>query len=364
MTFFNDMSYAPHVSSHSSFGGIYGCDVISDWVTMGLLPNISMQEKICATMNTKFLYRAGLINVDKNCSLENDETECNFQCRDSNTTLAAVEAFYDVTHEYYNPNTNMTLSEIFEVIEDFLCSSDGISRMYVGEHYEASSVTDPTFWVLHPTLERLFHARLLAGGFNDETWANDTVNDFVCLSSPCYDENTDTTDYFDSCCYGHFENDQMYDGWNGTRWSYIGATNAEAFSSVDPRTDDYSVDYIYDNFEWNHCSGGEYNINGLLDELYFEYAEVNELNDAKKFFQKAKKNRGKVKDKQIQLSSMDIRKEMKGMKRYVDKEERKQVAKQKIRSHEGKVIKRIEKLIESNTIRYEKMKQLESYRQT
>ncbi len=60
---------------------------------------------------------------------------------------------------------------------------------------------------------------------------------------------------------------------------------------------------------------------------------------------------------------MDIRKEMKGMKRYVDKEERKQVAQQNIRSHEEKVMKRIETLIESNTIRYEKMKQLESYRQ-
>lgn len=49
-----------------------------------------------------------------------------------------------------------------------------------GDHIESASPADPSFWVIHPTLERLLHAKLLSGGFADESWAVDQTNDFVC----------------------------------------------------------------------------------------------------------------------------------------------------------------------------------------
>jgi hypothetical protein len=49
-----------------------------------------------------------------------------------------------------------------------------------GDHIESASPADPSFWVIHPTLERLLHAKLLSGGFADESWAADQIDDFVC----------------------------------------------------------------------------------------------------------------------------------------------------------------------------------------
>ena len=52
--------------------------------------------------------------------------------------------------------------------------------MYAGDHIESASPADPSFWVIHPTLERLLHAKLLSGGFEEERWASDPTGDFVC----------------------------------------------------------------------------------------------------------------------------------------------------------------------------------------
>ena len=87
----------------------------------------------------------------------------------------------------------------------FVCSGDGY-RIYPGDHIESASPADPSFWsllftlappslhssslssdcrVVHPTLERLFQARLMVGGFDDESWPSDPVTEFVCSGASC-----------------------------------------------------------------------------------------------------------------------------------------------------------------------------------
>ena len=82
--------------------------------------------------------------------------------------------------------------------------------------------------MLHGTLERLFHAKLMMGGFADETWATDPINDWVCDLSYCIDPDTLEFDYYDTCCYGHYEGDQLMNYNEDTgETEYIGETNGE-----------------------------------------------------------------------------------------------------------------------------------------
>lgn len=57
-----------------------------------------------------------------------------------------------------------------------------------------------SFWPIHPTQERLLHARLLSGGFDDFEWPTDPLNDYICDKSQCFEDGT--KDSFDECCYG------------------------------------------------------------------------------------------------------------------------------------------------------------------
>jgi hypothetical protein len=54
-----------------------------------------------------------------------------------------------------------------------------------------ASPTDPSFWPIHPTLERLLHAKYMIGGFKNDTWADE----LVCQHSSCYEEKYNGTGY-------------------------------------------------------------------------------------------------------------------------------------------------------------------------
>ncbi len=72
----------------------------------------------------------------------------------------------------------------------------------VGSHMDSSSASDPSFWLVHPSQERLLHATMLAtrvsfgssdGGDNDDDadhWPLDAVSEYVCDTAICYDELT------------------------------------------------------------------------------------------------------------------------------------------------------------------------------
>jgi hypothetical protein len=147
---------------------------------------------------------------------------------------------------------------------NFICNGDG-AKIFTGDHLESASTADPSFWVIHPTLERLLHAKLMAGGFETADWAADGHSDFVCNKFKCYNSTTNKIDYYPECCYGHFENDKLLDAISGDRYLKVGPTNAEMVQGTDPRSENYNMLYIYDNFEYDHC---EQDFDGLFAELY------------------------------------------------------------------------------------------------
>ncbi len=185
----------------------------------------------------------------------------------------------------------------------FICS-ESFSKLFVGDHYESSSMTDPSFWVMHPTIERLTHAKLMSGGFESETWYTDATTEFVCAKTACYDEDLDETDYFEDCCYGHYEYDQMFDGFTGTREDYYGATNHKSLSATDPRTSSYSEVYIYDDFSYDHCADSGYDVDELLITQYESY--VSNLDSNGKPKQARKKSASEIKAQKEMQAQVDM----------------------------------------------------------
>lgn len=59
--------------------------------------------------------------------------------------------------------------------------------------------------------------------------------------------------FYEVCCYGHYEHDRLLDAVSGDRTKFFGPTNAETLAATDPRSDSYSMPYVYDDFTWDHC---------------------------------------------------------------------------------------------------------------
>jgi len=90
--------------------------------------------------------------------------------------------------------------------------------------------TDPSFWPIHPTIERLWVYKKLLGYFTGEDW-------------PSTDLSASGDD-----CEGHSK-DYVIEMHVLEEGKYY--TNQEFYDAMNPHYD--TLPYIYDNFEWPHC---------------------------------------------------------------------------------------------------------------
>lgn len=104
---------------------------------------------------------------------------------------------------------------------------------HIGDMFQATSSNDITFWVLHPTMDRLWHhKRLLESNSDsdfDHSWSKDT--------SECYGHNPDDLQPFKNL----FKNDHK---------NYY--TNAELYDLLHPANE--NLPYVYADFNWDHCT--------------------------------------------------------------------------------------------------------------
>ena len=123
----------------------------------------------------------------------------------------------------------------------------------VGEMYTSASPTDPTFWVVHPNLERLLmRKRLYFDGF-DETWgyarnartASDTG--LVCDWSAVDREHD--ADCAPGICPGHGADDAL--PFRGLFGDNATVSNAAFYAATHPL--DAALPYAYDALHWAAC---------------------------------------------------------------------------------------------------------------
>lgn len=246
MSMSRQLNSAAHGHIHETVGGSWNHDV--DWNNGPVQPAVlTFAHEIQAL--SKDLWRAGYVECPDFCSMDTPWRDCQCQC--TQASLAGKES-YDILADggvlnavtYYdqeghlirqwtdavNGTVTYTLpgyndvesKHIYDQLLKVLCSPG-----HIGDMYQASSTNDITFWVLHPTVDRLWHFKRLGNlAHYDETW--DPYH-------TCYGHNP--TDYqpfknlFDT-------NDHFY-------------TNNELYELLRP--DDVMLPYMYDNFKWPHC---------------------------------------------------------------------------------------------------------------
>lgn len=284
MDFFATIANSPHSKTHTVLGGFYGCDAFQTLIDQGFIANSDNARALCSfwSFYVKEFWRRNFITPDRSCALPDTTRPRGSTAKSTTTTTTAAAAssscgftcvagqeddmldfLFEQGHLNIDTTTNPTGARA--AVLQFICnSSDGTatgrswgSQIFTGDHLESASPADPSFWVIHPTIERLFHAKLMSGGFVTDYWpihVNESQSTYVCAKNACYNATLQSYDYHADCCYGHYRDDQTMDADVGSRSVYTGATNYATLQATNPTsTETYAMPYIYDGFTWDHC---------------------------------------------------------------------------------------------------------------
>ena len=266
--FLFESPYAAHAGTHGVIGGVYGCDAMDDMLANGYLMDEDGQISLCKNwiFYLKEFYRLDYIMPDSNCTYSEDGHDISLSCGYSCNEELTADFVFELKNILNSDNDCVPYDlqdKGWFAWKDFICEGDGY-KIFGGDHLEAASPADPSFWPIHPTLERLLQAKYMAGGFENEEWPTDATNDYVCDKSYCFDG--DDWGYWDDCCYGHYYDDQMMDAQANDRDQGYGPTNREIHEWTNPSSSDYAMPYIYSDFDWSHCSMVGLDFEDLLTE--------------------------------------------------------------------------------------------------
>ena len=254
MQFLEDAPYGSHASTHGVIGAVFGCDLLHTYRESGLIVDEDSQLQICKKWGfyMKELYRANYIAPRDDCSYETltkEGIDCGFVCN-SDSYDDMISGIAETIGAQY-VRAGMT-DDDWGQFRDFICSGDG-GLVFVGDHLESASPSDPSFWPIHPTQERLLQLKYMVGSVSGGGWPTDSKNDYVCDKAQCYESDYGSKDYYGMCCYGHYENDQLLDFVTGDKNSGYGLTNKQVLDYTDPTSEDYNMPYVFDHFKWEHC---------------------------------------------------------------------------------------------------------------
>ena len=173
----------------------------------------------------KSLYRYDVYNCPESCSADTPLDECKCTCDPEEIMNSSARSVVD---NAIHLNGNETVMRLLE----YMCSNNVV----MGDHASSSSPNDPSFWPMHPAVERYAQLMRLQHRFEDQSWDNNRAV-----------FNSNIHPYTDRC-WGHYSGDVLpfgfVDGYN--------FTNEEYYDYLDPLKS--NLTYVYDNFEWQHCS--------------------------------------------------------------------------------------------------------------
>lgn len=254
--FFTLAPFAPHASTHGGIGGVFGCDIFDPLLEAGLLKDDSSRLHICKKWSIimKELYRSNYVSPRANCTIDSYEIngfECGYVCDDDDKDSMTNNLKALITSQYVPDE--ITDDQWYEW-RDFVCTGSA-HKVFSGDHLEAASPSDPSFWPIHPNIERLWQVKMMVGGFSNDDWPSTASK--VCEKYKCYEEDYGDKDEYTECCYGHNEFDQLLDFVSGKVKEGIGATNRNIVDWTNPANISYAMPYVYDDFSWSHC-GNEF----------------------------------------------------------------------------------------------------------
>lgn len=233
--------YAPHGPIHVLIGGYGYCETELDEVALkyGLTNHERDTLKSAVITYVKSAWRMKLVESPV-CSDDVHQKKCVLKCRGD---VKTDTHFMAEAKDFLLSRTNATwldrlsYNDQAEAVNTILCEIPYVS----GDQLEAGSPVDPSFWPIHPTMDRLLQYKHMVNEFVDQGWANPDGATKFCSS--------------DTTCRGHnaFDITPFKSMVMDTEGNYreMELTNAELYKLAHPAH--YSLAYVYEHFEWKHC---------------------------------------------------------------------------------------------------------------
>lgn len=256
-------NYQPHGPVHFMIGGWSNCGKLAERVDAlgagmakdGIYPTPEEEVKhklaldeLKASLVTlpKTMWKDEYVEFPTYCSLDTPEEKCTMICLHSMSNESYRNEIMNTYGEdlFGDWEGNLSTAVKAQLLET-LCSTPFAG----GDHAEASSPFDPSFWPIHPTVDRLLQWKRLAQPFTNADWLD--PEDFYSTSF-CKTTNKNTG------CEGHNPYDLTewvthYENKADGEWVSSYLSNGEIFHLSDPTKSSYHLPYVYDNFEWPHC---------------------------------------------------------------------------------------------------------------
>ena len=161
-----------------------------------------------------------------------------------------VEKYFDDMFSFGNftaySEYNWLAKELKAKIVKKVCEK-GIG--YDGDQLEAGSPMDPSFWPLHPTMERLWLFKKLAGGFTDEAWPS---VDYATVDGCHGHKAGDVIPFRFSLKTQSSLSDGSSDPNSAVPNNQTKYTNEELYNYMASGSPD--MPYVYQDFNWDHCN--------------------------------------------------------------------------------------------------------------
>lgn len=250
---FSAMAYQAHGGVHLMIGGSCGVgsptcdtwtDVLSDIVTHEHMNMIKSQ----ASFVLRNVWRYDLCTMPSHAECAHaTESECLMSCTGcENEELTAGEVKRLAQWWPADVVQDISAKQLEKVVRTIFCDSKTI----IGEHVEASSPIDHSFWAMHGTLERLMQYKQLVDPFTDYTWDASVYR--TDWTSECKWGLTFGTD-----CQGHAATDKaagmmrVLDAESGLFVEKHMSNQHIVEMSLPEKT--LSLPYVYDTFDYSHC---------------------------------------------------------------------------------------------------------------
>ena len=175
------LPYDPHGTVHEVIGGTFHCNDTAAGVEAYLHSEVPCRgdceaqyeeyETFMAYLRgnlfvtLKDMYRSGDLEMPQYCSAETPFAECHAAC----TSHKDVESHWGVMFSWYEEVESYAwlTSKVKRYVIDAVCDG-GIGAD--GDQLESGSPMDPSFWPIHPTMERLFIYKKISDTFESESW--------------------------------------------------------------------------------------------------------------------------------------------------------------------------------------------------
>jgi len=202
----------------------------------------------------KRMWRTGEhhISCPSTCSADAKPNECACSCPNLHLDSMTDEEVRELLHAAVSPDFQLETTSGKWIGREFVKLMCGYWPEYaaphIGDALNSGATADPSFWPVHPNIDRLFQWRKLQGVTGTEHWPDgaDFHTGFYWGGG-----NGET-------CWGHNPSDVMI--WSNLflddRLNSQPYTVRQLFHFMDPASG--NLPYVYDNFVWEHCEAEGY----------------------------------------------------------------------------------------------------------